>query len=148
MHRCGDADQGAVRTRRQHWTKEPISLPTMYYMWQLEEGSFMKYPPCAQISLRERRDHMSTSPELPNLNSVSGKTGTAQENRGKPARRCNVQVPLDVQISFASNVISALRTLETGQFFSASLARRVKVASSMSGTLARNDRAEWLMRKP
>jgi len=51
-------------------------------------------------------------------------------------------------VSFPSNVISALRTLETGQVFSASLARRVNVVSSIFGTLARNDRAERLMRKP
>ncbi len=76
MHCCGDADQGAVETRRQHWTKEPISLPTMYYVWQLEEGNFMKYPPCAQISLPERRDHMSTSP------TSSFRTGPRPGRRG------------------------------------------------------------------
>jgi len=41
-----------------------------------------------------------------------------------------------------------VKDLETGQFFSASLARRVNVASSMFGTVARNDRAERLMRNP
>ena len=44
MHWCGDADQGAVETRRQHWTKRQSPLLTMYYVWQLEEGSFMKNP--------------------------------------------------------------------------------------------------------
>ena len=44
MHWCGDTDQGAVETRRQHWTKSQPPLLTMYHVWQLEEGSFMKNP--------------------------------------------------------------------------------------------------------
>jgi hypothetical protein len=47
----------------------------------------------------------------------------------------------DRQSSLASSVISALRTLETGQFFSALPAIRAKVASSRFGTLARRVRA-------
>jgi hypothetical protein len=43
---------------------------------------------------------------------------TSQDLRGKP------------QISLASKVIAALRTLDTGQFFSASTAIRANVASS------------------
>ena len=50
--------------------------------------------------------------------------------------------------SFASSVISALRTLETGQFFSASFAKLANLASSRLGTLARSVRAERLMRNP
>jgi len=75
-------------------------------------------------------------------------TGGGSGSSESDSRCCNVQPPSDVQTSSASNVISAVRTLETGQFFSASLAKRVNVASSMFGTLARNDRAERLMRKP
>src|SRR5580704_6327291 len=52
------------------------------------------------------------------------------------------------QINLASKVIAALRTLETGQFFSASLAMRANAASSRFGTWARNVRADRLMRKP
>ena len=87
----------------------------MYYVWQLEEGSFMKNPrnkdkqhfsatdataegsntgttkkamkeevaadnlletPCAQISRRERREHMSTSP------TSSFRSGPRQGPRG------------------------------------------------------------------
>jgi pimeloyl-ACP methyl ester carboxylesterase len=36
MHWCGDAGQGAVETRRQHWTKSQSPLLTMYHVWQLE----------------------------------------------------------------------------------------------------------------
>jgi hypothetical protein len=39
-----------------------------------------------------------------------------------------------LQINFASNVIAALRTFETGQFFSASRAIRANAASSRFGT--------------
>src|SRR5205823_3507654 len=53
-----------------------------------------------------------------------------------------------VQISLASSVIAALRTFETGQFFSASAANRAKVPSSRLGTWARKVSAERLMRKP
>src|ERR1700730_9800044 len=53
-----------------------------------------------------------------------------------------------IHISLASSVISALRTLETGQFFSASPAIRANVAWSRFGTLARSDKAERVMRKP
>src|ERR1700739_1651111 len=52
------------------------------------------------------------------------------------------------QINLASNVIAALRTLETGQFFSASPAIRANAASSRFGTWARSVRAERLMRNP
>src|SRR6266545_948768 len=48
------------------------------------------------------------------------------------------------RISLASRVISALRTLETGQFFSASLAIRAKAASSRFGTWARSVSADRL----
>src|SRR5580698_912841 len=52
------------------------------------------------------------------------------------------------QINLASKVIAALRTLETGQFFSASPAMRANAASSRFGTFARNVRADRLMRNP
>ena len=52
------------------------------------------------------------------------------------------------QISLASNVIAALSTFETGQFFSASLAISTNLVSFRFGTLARRVRAERLMRKP
>ena len=52
------------------------------------------------------------------------------------------------QTSLASSVISAFRTLETGQFFSAAVAMAAKAASSIPGTVARRVRAERLMRKP
>src|SRR4029077_13784128 len=51
-------------------------------------------------------------------------------------------------MSLASSSISALRTLETGQFFSASLAKSANLVSSRLGTLARSVRAERLMRNP
>src|SRR5262245_25865851 len=54
----------------------------------------------------------------------------------------------DIHISLASNVIAALRTLETGQFFSASLAIRPKAASSRFGTWASKVRADRLIRNP
>jgi hypothetical protein len=44
--------------------------------------------------------------------------------------------------NLALSVISALRTLETGQFFSVSWDVRVNVASSKFGTLARRVKAE------
>ena len=53
-----------------------------------------------------------------------------------------------VDINFASTVIAALRTLETGQSFSASPTIRVKAASSRFGTWARTVRADRLMRNP
>ena len=52
------------------------------------------------------------------------------------------------QISLASNVIAALSTFETGQFFSASLAISTNLVSSRFGTFARRVRADWLMRNP
>jgi hypothetical protein len=52
------------------------------------------------------------------------------------------------QSSLASNVMVALRTLETGQFFSASLAKRENAAWSRFGTCARSVKAERLIRKP
>src|SRR6266446_5129741 len=55
--------------------------------------------------------------------------------------------PVYVQTSFASSVISALSTLETGQFCSASCAIRANVSCSRFGTLARSVRAERLIRK-
>lgn len=61
---------------------------------------------------------------------------TSQDLRGKP------------QISLASKVIAALRTLDTGQFFSASPTIRVNAASSKFGTWARKVRADRLMRNP
>ncbi len=59
---------------------------------------------------------------------------------------CDGQMTL--QINLASNVIAALRTFETGQFFSASLAISANLVSSRLGTWARRVRAERLMRKP
>src|ERR1700730_2755879 len=58
------------------------------------------------------------------------------------------QALLAPQTNLASRVISALRTLETGQFCSASLAIRAKVDGSRVGTLARSVSAERLIRKP
>ena len=52
------------------------------------------------------------------------------------------------QTSLASSVISALRTFETGQFFSASRAKSWKAASAIPDTVARKVRAERLIRKP
>src|SRR5207253_11377345 len=52
------------------------------------------------------------------------------------------------QINLASNVIAALRTFETGQFFSASFAISADLVSSRFGTFARRVRAERLMRNP
>src|SRR3984957_15622440 len=52
------------------------------------------------------------------------------------------------QTSFASKVIVALSTLETGQFFSASPAILRNPASSTPGTWARSVSADLLMRKP
>src|SRR5260370_113032 len=49
-------------------------------------------------------------------------------------------------VNFASKVIAALRTLDTGQFFSASPARLANAASSRFGTFARKVSAERLMR--
>jgi hypothetical protein len=54
----------------------------------------------------------------------------------------------EAQTSLASSVISALRTFETGQFFSASLASCANFSSSRFGTLARSVRADRLMRNP
>src|SRR5262249_17815939 len=51
-------------------------------------------------------------------------------------------------VSVASSVMVGLRTFDTGQFFSASPARRAKPASSMFGTLPRKVSADLLMRKP
>ena len=53
-----------------------------------------------------------------------------------------------VHTSLASSVISALSTLDTGQFFSASLANCAKRDPSRPGTVARRVSAERLMRKP
>ena len=47
-----------------------------------------------------------------------------------------------LQINLASSVIAALRTFETGQFFSASLTIRANATSSRPGTLARRVRAD------
>src|SRR5438309_9717162 len=52
------------------------------------------------------------------------------------------------QVSFASNVISVLSILDTGQFFSASLAMRANASSSRFGTCARKVSADRLMRNP
>ena len=52
------------------------------------------------------------------------------------------------QTSFASSVISALSTLETGQFFSALSAICLKVASSRPGTLAVRVSADLVIVKP
>jgi hypothetical protein len=51
-------------------------------------------------------------------------------------------------MSLASNVISALRTFETGQFFSASLAISANLVSSRFGTWARRVKADRVIRKP
>ena len=48
----------------------------------------------------------------------------------------------DQTINLASSVIVALSTLDTGQFFSASPARRANAASSRFGTLPRKVSAE------
>src|SRR3954464_14577952 len=50
--------------------------------------------------------------------------------------------------SFASRVIATLSAFETGQFFSASPAMRVKPASSRLGTLPRKVRADLLILNP
>jgi hypothetical protein len=52
------------------------------------------------------------------------------------------------QARFASSVISALRTLETGQFFSASFASSANFVSSRLGTFARSVKAERLILNP
>src|SRR5580700_6979376 len=51
-------------------------------------------------------------------------------------------IHLSPQINLASNVIAALSTFETGQFFSASLAIRANAAWSRFGTWARRVRAD------
>jgi hypothetical protein len=50
----------------------------------------------------------------------------------------------DCYSSLASSVISALRTFETGQFFSASFAISANLLSSRFGTLARRPIAPFL----
>src|SRR6185437_505727 len=52
------------------------------------------------------------------------------------------------QTSFASRMISALNSFDTGQFFSASPASRAKASASILGTLARRVRADLLILKP
>src|SRR6185312_4068224 len=52
------------------------------------------------------------------------------------------------QTSFASSVISALKSFETGQFFSASPASCAKDAASRLGTLARSVSADLLILNP
>ena len=59
-----------------------------------------------------------------------------------------IEKHLAPQINLASNVIAALSTFETGQFFSASPAIRANAAWSRFGTWARRVRADRLMRKP
>src|SRR5215468_3268747 len=71
---------------------------------------------------------------------------TTGSNGGCPSAKISPAI-LD-QISLASSVISALSTLETGQFFSASPAMRAKAASSRFGTWARSVSADRLMRNP
>ena len=51
-------------------------------------------------------------------------------------------------MSLASKVISALRTFETGQVFSASLAISANLVSSRFGTWARRVKADRVIRKP
>jgi hypothetical protein len=66
-------------------------------------------------------------------------------------RRLHTHSPTAVtvpQLNLASKVIVALRTLETGQFFSASPVIRANVAWSRFGTWARRVRADRLMRNP
>src|SRR6185437_7707654 len=52
------------------------------------------------------------------------------------------------QTSFASRVICALKSFDTGQFFSASPASRAKDSASILGTFARSVRADLLILKP
>src|SRR5262249_35841469 len=67
---------------------------------------------------------------------------------GNPELRKLGRRPLALQINFASKVISALRTLDTGQFFSASPAIRANAAWSRFGTCARSVSADLLIRNP
>ena len=57
-------------------------------------------------------------------------------------------IPRLPQVSFASSVISARRTLDTGQLCSASRARLVNFSSLMPGTCARSVNADQLILKP
>src|SRR6516162_9285142 len=62
--------------------------------------------------------------------------------------RASKRAVRDHRINLASSVIAALSTFETGQFFSASPAKRAKPASSRFGTFAQRVSAERLIRNP
>src|SRR5262245_24329887 len=115
-------------------------------------GALCHWATCMQQSLEKRlsaehRNHAAHKQGRPNKSYCFEGPHAAFGQDRQPQREHHIRRPT-VHISFASRVTSELRTLETGQFFSASPAIPAKAASSRFGTLARRVSADRLMRKP